>query len=83
MAALIPALISLFMSRARGGGGGGGGGGGRQPKPQKSLADKDNEYWEKQGLSTSSGMDAYEAALKSMPKMMSFEDAMKQFDARD
>jgi hypothetical protein len=80
MAALIPALISMFMSRARGGGGGGGG---RPPKPEKSLADKDNEYWEKQGLSTSSGMDAYEAALKSMPKMMSFEDAMKQFDARD
>ena len=79
MAALIPALINMFMSRARGGGGGGG----RPPKPEKSLADKDNEYWEKQGLSTSSGMDAYEAALKSMPKMMSFEDAMKQFDARD
>ena len=50
MAALIPALIKLFMSRARGGGGAGGGGAGREPKPEKSPQEKDNDYWRERSL---------------------------------
>lgn len=85
MSALIPALIKLFMSRARGGGGGGGrsggyggsrGGSGRAPK---SPEEQDEEYWRKQNLSVSSAYDGYEAALKSMPKMMTFEEATNAF----
>lgn len=54
MSALIPAIISLILSR-RGGGGGGGGGyggggrggsrGGRQPK---SIEDVTDDHWRKQ-----------------------------------
>jgi hypothetical protein len=49
MSALIPALISLFMSRMKGGGGGGGGGGG-EPRAPMSDVDKDNKYWERESL---------------------------------
>lgn len=60
MSALIPAIISLILSRRGGGGGGGGGyggggrggyrgggyrGGGRQPK---SIEDVSNDHWRKQ-----------------------------------
>lgn len=76
MAALIPALIKMFMSRARGGGGGGGG----MPKPEKSAADRDNEYWEKQGMSTSDSADALSAALKNRSQPMTWAEAQQSFN---
>ncbi len=50
MAALIPALIKLLMSRRGGGGGGGyskGGYGGREPKPQRSPEEYSMELLDK------------------------------------
>jgi hypothetical protein len=82
MSALIPALIKLFMSRARGGGGGGRGGysgGGRMPKPEKSAAEKDDEYWAKKNLSSSDGLDAFKAAADAAVKPMSWEQALNAF----
>jgi hypothetical protein len=78
MAALIPALIKMFMSRARGGGGGGGsgGGGGGMPKPQKSAADKDDDYWAKAGMSNDSSESALTAAIKAQPKLMTWDEAV-------
>ena len=51
MSALIPALISLLMSRMKGGGGGGGGG------APMSDTDKDNKYWDKHLYSADAAED--------------------------
>lgn len=69
------------MSRARGGGGGGGGysGGGGMPKPEKTDADRDNEYWAKQGMSVSDSADALSAALKNRSQPMTWAEAQRQF----
>ncbi len=81
MAALIPALIKLAMSRARGGGGGGYGGG-KMPKPEKSAAEKDDDYWAQKNLSVSDSESALGAALKAQPKMMTWEQASETFNGR-
>jgi hypothetical protein len=80
MAALIPALIKLFMSRARGGGGSGGGGAGGGGAP-KSDYDKDNEYWKKQGMSLSDSEDALAAAMKNRSKPMTWDEAQQKAKA--
>lgn len=63
MSALIPALISLLMSRAKGGGGGGGGG------DKLSDTEKDRRYWDKELYSppwAKSIGNSAEAAAKSV-----------------
>ena len=66
------------MRRMRGGGGGGGGGGagGGMPRPQKSEAEKDDDYWAKRGMSSDSAADAYKAAVGAQPKQMTWDEAL-------
>lgn len=77
MPALIPALIQLFMSRARGGRGGGYGGGG-MPKPEKSAAEQDDAYWAKHGMSSDAAAGAFKAAVGAQPKLKTWSEALNE-----
>jgi hypothetical protein len=91
MSALIPAIISLILSRKGGGGGGGYGGGGggggygRGRKPERSTEEKSDYYWTGEIMKGDIGESLTkrrEAEAKSQPRSGIIPYAQQEAEAR-
>lgn len=80
MAALIPALIKLLMSRARRGGGGGGKGGGMPAAPM-SDREKDNKYWSDRRFDAPD-IPNYGAMTKGLPQVKTWQQVQDEANGR-
>jgi len=79
MAALIPALIKLLMSRRRGGGGYSKGGG--APAAPMSDREKDNKYWNERRFDMPDIPD-YGAMMKGLPQVKTWQQVQDEANGR-
>lgn len=76
MAALIPALIKLLMSR-RGGGGRGGG----MPAAPMSDREKDNKYWSERRFDAPD-IPNYGAMINGLPQVKTWQQVQDEANGR-